>query len=771
MILKDRQPGGENQSPFSRTQTSASSARTKNHRSSPLLTVNSNQSPESSSSPNVIEVESIPESAPNTSQWPEPPHLLVEWSSPWEEFKTAFRPAFTRAPIALAGEAPVGIFPYRGILVSWALECLLLIAVIVLPEHIASLQPFVPPPRPKWDVIYYSGDELPQTADRGGAQSGKTGRAGGQQAHHRTQTIKVARGDRPGETIVDAPKVNLPHSDSAVANLLAFKPIPGQPPTEGMQARLVAPALPNVVPVPPAPEVGSASRNQASLASGVIAPAPDVVHDTRRSSAITSTVIAPAPNIAAEKLRASNAIASTVVAPAPSTPRDLASSRTQLSQTTDVVAPPVSAPTRDLASSTAKLSLPPTTVIAPPPSQVHDIDSWGSTRSGDLRSQPVPPPPSASGSLAQEQRRGRSGKGQLATEVVPPPANFGGNGTGGSGSARNRGGTGLDGNAVVPPPPTIGGSGGGGKSLTGSGRGNKGNGTGSALDLGSSVAPPGNGGNAPGGVVISSQPGSKVGLPNSNGGGAIAMSPQGTAKSGLGGNGGGNGIGRGNGPGSGLSGEGSGAGKEGAGRGSDASAHGGISPYPGPGGAGSGTSGSPAVPGVSVQGGTTTITLPSFGPPNGGATSGPERSSTNPHRGFEATVEAGASAGGVFGTGYYGALKGSKVYSIYLDTSIGTAVMQYSDPASAAHPTSDALSAPEPMRTELPPKLHASRVILACTLDRSGLLKDVKVLEPGAAETTSRILVALQGWKFRPAFRGNEPVEVTAILGFGVDTR
>ena len=249
------------------------------------------------------------------------------------------------------------------------------------------------------------------------------------------------------------------------------------------------------------------------------------------------------------------------------------------------------------------------------------------------------------------------------------------------------------------------------------------------------------------------------------------MSPEGTAKSGLGGSGGGNGIGRGNGPGSGLSGEGSGAGREGAGRGSDANARGGISPYPGPGGAGSGTNGTPAVPGVSVEGGTTSITLPSFGPPNGESPSGPGRSSTDPHRGFSATVEATSRSGGVFGTGYYGSLKGNKVYSIYLETSIGTAVMQYSDPASAAHPSSETLSAPEPMRKELPANLRATRVILACTLDRSGVLKNVKVLEPGAAETTSKILVALQEWKFRPAFRGNEPVEVTAILGFGVDTR
>ena len=127
----------------------------------------------------------------------------------WEEFKSAFGPALTRSPKRLAGEAPVGMFPYRGMLISWLLECLLLIALIVLPEHFVSLELPLPPTHPQQDVIYYSGDELPQTQDRGGAQSGKSGRAGGQQAHHHTQTIRVARGDRPRETVVDAPKLNL----------------------------------------------------------------------------------------------------------------------------------------------------------------------------------------------------------------------------------------------------------------------------------------------------------------------------------------------------------------------------------------------------------------------------------------------------------------------------------------------------------------------------------------------------------------------------------
>jgi hypothetical protein len=733
----------------------------------------------------MSEVATIPESVDRQpkDQWPEPPRLLVEWSSPWEEFKSAVRPALTRAPKALAGEAPIGMFPYRGMLACWLLECLLLIALIVLPEHFATLQVATPPTRPQWDVIYYSGDELPQTQDRGGAQAGQSGRAGGQQAHHRTQTIRVARGDKPSEKVADAPKVNLPHSDSAVANLLAFKPNPGPPPAEGLRSSLIAPTLPamtmTMTAVPPSPELNSsASRRSSTLTSNVIPPAPEVSRTpTRTSPTLNAAVVPPAPNVSRDKMRTANPLTPAVVAPAPrDQQRDLADSRVPLTQSVDVVAPLVSAPQRDV-SSTPKLTLPAPAVVTPPPSQVsRDLNSWGSSATGDLRTKPVPPPPTASGGGSQSRA---SGVGTLATQVVPPPASIEGSGSqkGGSqgnGSTGTAGGTGqsagsLLGSAnVVPPPPGLG----GGKALSGSGRGNKGTGAGGPLDLGSSVAPPSNaGGNAAGnGVVISSQPGTKVGLPNSTGPGAIAMSPSGTAKSGLGGSGGGAGIGKGNGPGSGLQGEGSGAGREGAGRGSDPNARGGISPYPGPGGAGTGSSGTPAMPGVSVQGGTTTVTLPSFGSPGGDAPStGPGHSSTNAHKGSGITIEATPRSGGVFA--YYGVLKGDRNYSIYIDTSFGRAVMQYADPASATHPSSEKLTEPEAMRYDLPEGLRPTHVVFVCTIDRSGDLKDLKVLEPGAPETTSKILVALHSWKFRPAFRGNEPVEVTAILGFGIDTR
>ncbi|MGD0228410.1 MAG: hypothetical protein ABSF71_39415, partial [Terriglobia bacterium] len=383
----------------------------------------------------MSEVATIPE---NVTQWPEPPRLLVEWSSRWEEFKSALHPALARSPRRLAGEAPVGMFPYRGMLACWLLECLLLIAIIVIPERFERLQPPAPPTRLQWDVIYYSGDELPQTQDRGGAQSGKSGRAGGQQAHHRTQTIRVARGDKPREKVVDAPKVNLPHSDSAVANLLAFKPNPGPPPSEGLRSTLAAPTLPAMSVVPPSPELNSSA--------------------SRKSNMLTPSIIPPAPNVSRDKMRTANPIAPTVIAPAPQdAQRDLASSRIPLTQTVDVVAPPVSAPQRDV-SSRPKLTLPAPAVIAPPPSQVsRDLNSWGGSATGDVRAKPVPPPPTASGggSLA------RTGSGAFAPQVVPPPASIDGAGSQNGGSQKSGrssapGGAVLGDANVVPPPPGLG---------------------------------------------------------------------------------------------------------------------------------------------------------------------------------------------------------------------------------------------------------------------------------------------------------------------------
>ena len=820
------------------------------------------------------------------------PKLLVEWSSPWREFVTAIGPALARSEARLAGEAPYGLFPYRGMVPAWLLEAFLIFAAIFVPIKLAQLRPYVAPRLSSHDIIYYTGDELPRTADLGGAQAGISGQAGGDEAHHHTQTIKIARGGLLVPRVVDAPNLRLPSSTDAVANLLAVKPNPGPPPLEGVRSARTVPSLsavvapaPNLIRdytrngiamdavVPPAPNF---SRDQPltapTLNANVIPPAPNVPRDhTLVAPVLGPAVIPPAPSVSRDRTQTGPTLNPSVVAPAPSAPRDQGRSAPSLTasvippapgavsrevssapvQMTNVavVPPPVSSPER-AATRDPKLTVPAPSVIAPPPSAdvSRDVSHLASGSIPDPFRAVVPPPPTQAGSGSfmssligkifgpsevvpppptVNANTAGSGTGtSLATNVVPPPpsvsASAGGNphgtrngasaslpsnviapppsagisgGTGprslapsaapalgppsivpppptlsgpGGGTGNTGGSAGISGgtlaNNIVPPPPNLG----GGSSATGSGLGRRGAGLGSPLDIGSPVAPPTSGGSGTNsGVVVSSHAGSKVGLPTTGGAGALSMSPSGGDKPGLGGSGGGTGIGRGTGPGSGVKGEGPGAGKTGAGRGSDPNAHGGTSPSPGPGGAGTAPSGTPSVPGVSVGGGSSIITLPSFGSdPSANDPSAPGRSSLKQRQTFDVNVVATANSGGPFEP--YKSLLHGETHAIYPETgsSLGTAAMQYADESTGRGPLTD----PQPIRTNLPEGLPHLRMVVACTLDASGNLKNVRVLEPGPADMTAKILAALRSWKFRPALRGSQPIEVTAILGFNIDT-
>jgi len=641
------------------------------------------------------------------------PKLLVEWSSPWREFVTAVQPALARSSKPLAGEARTGLFPYRGIAVSWAVEALLLVALIVIPAKIATLRPYAPPPFPKYDVIYFSGDELPRTEDASGSRAGRAGRAGGQQAHHRTQVIHVARGEETRSTVVDAPRLRLPQSNSAVANLLAYQPIPGPAPTEGLKPGRQPVAAPSSI-VPPSPQL---QRNRLS-------PLPS----------LTSGLIAPAPTVN----------------------RELASTRSPGQNLTRVVPPPVSAP-QQFTNLNPKLSLPAPTVVAPPPQVSREFGNAGpGLGAGELQRQVVPPPVPVGEVIGGQQRA----LAALGTPGVIAPTVDAGN----LGALSHQPGRGIGGGvAVVSPPPTISNEG----SLSGRGSGNRGVGLGGPLDIGVANAPANHGNGT--GVVVSNQPGTKVGVPGNGGAGALAMSPSGGNTPGAAGAGGGKGTIIGTGPASGSSGEGTGAASEGSGRGSDALARSGTAPYPGGGGAGSGGGGSHIMPGVSVQGGSNIITLPSFGSGANDPTA-PGRTSLNANRdGLGITVVATPRSGGAFN--FYGKLQGDKVYTIYIDTSLGTAVMQFADPTSVTHSYPVDLTAPLPMRADLPAGLRRSRMVISCVLDRSGAIKHTQILESATQATTAKVIAALSNWKFRPALRGEDPVEINAILGFDIDTR
>ena len=708
------------------------------------------------------------------------PQLLIHWSSPWEEFVTSIRPALRRSGKPLAGEAPTKILPFRGMALAWVLESVLLAAAIVLPAKLASLQPYVPPVAPKYDVIYFSGDELPQTEDVGGAEKGKSGRAGGQHAQHRTQTIRVVRGNSPLEKVVDAPKINLPKSAFPVANLLAIQGVPGPAPTDGLKS--LTRTLPQADAIAPAPKV---SRDQfqtsASLATSIVAPPPEVARDKvqtlpqmatsivappptvsrdqmRSVQGVNSSIIAPPPKVLREQMRAMEGVNSSVIAPPPAVQRDIAGASLPAAHNVDIVPPPVSAPVSASAAA-SRLSLPQPSVIAPPPSSVsRELSSYGTGKVGELHKQIVPPPVEVSGGVS-----GRTSSTPApGMDVVPPPPSVNGSGTVAAGRYSGGHTTILAAN-VVPPPPSL--------SSANAGRGHGGAGLGSSLDMSSvSVPPKGSGGigAAKTAVVVSSQPGSHVGVPGSGGVGAIAVSPTGGSKTGIGGSGNGGGLGQGSGPGSGLSGEGSGGASAGVGRGTDPASKSGTSPYPGTGGAGTTMASASNTPGISVSGGNT-ITLPSFGGSGSGADpAGPSRTHLT-KGGPGITIVASSRSGGAFN--FYGALKGDPVYTIYFQTTLGVAVLQYADPSSAHHVYAQELTAPEPLKADLPAGLTPSRMVVACILDPNGVLRNIRVLEPGAAQMSAKVLGSLPSWKFKPAFRGDQPVEVNAILGFNVDTR
>jgi hypothetical protein len=132
------------------------------------------------------------------------------------------------------------------------------------------------------------------------------------------------------------------------------------------------------------------------------------------------------------------------------------------------------------------------------------------------------------------------------------------------------------------------------------------------------------------------------------------------------------------------------------------------------------------------------------------------------------TIIATARSGGALNA--YGAFKGSKVYTIYIETRLGMAVLQYAEHSAAARTFEDDLTPPEPLSSDLPPEVKRSRLLISCVMDKSGALRNLRTVETAMPET-DRILGAIEKWRFRPVLRGDEPVEVDVMLGFAMDTR
>lgn len=644
----------------------------------------------------------------------EVPQLLVEWSSPWQEFVSSVRPALRRSPPALDAEAKAGLFPWRGILAASLVEILAMLATAVVhPVEKTALAAIEEQPR-SHDIIFFSADELPRTRDLGGAPTGEEGKSGGASAHHPIQTIKVARGQKVQERVLDAPQLNLPKSDSAIKNLLSFKADVGPAPAEALPSLRPAVTLPMAV-APPPPEL----RDQ-----------------LRRPELIQQQVAPPPVELSAQpSYRRNLAVEASVVPPPVSAPERVFSHRAQLTLPAAVVV----APRPDLnVSARRRETMAPMASVAAPPVDLNATHSR--SVAGLTGNQNVAPPP-----VELSAARGRSLSGLNRNQnVAPPPVDLQ--------TAKTRLTASLGNGAVVPPPVETSARMQARAPLSGTG----------------AVAPPQESESAKAsqpssaGVVVSPKPGEKAGQPEKSEPAMLAMSPAGNSR-GANGSGAGSGITLGTASGSSSAGTSTGAGFSGAGKSADASPRTGSSTNAGPGGAGDRYNG--RVPGVSVSGGTNTITLPSFGGPEP-KTSGHSDVRKNSNG---ITVVASPRAGGAMN--YYGLLKGDRVYTIYFKTAAGMVSLQFADPESTIHPYTEDLIAPQALRTELPSDISRGHLVLKCVLDRSGAVKSVNILQSGEGEFEKQVLAALPDWKFSSAFRGSEPVEVIAILGFGVDTK
>ncbi len=641
-----------------------------------------------------------------------PPRLLVEWEPRWHAFQTSIRPALLRATRPLAGEIVAGAKPGRGSVASLLIHAVCMAAIFSVTTRVLHEQALLRPQSNEQNntkVLYYAGHELPSVeGDASGLRAGLSGRSGGREAFHPTQVIRVARGDQATEQVADVARLRLPVNNGAVANLVALQ-----------QGAL--PAVP--------------------------------IQSIRSSRAVALEVpaVAPAPLAQDMRSRSPQMFATEIVAPAPDA-AEIASLRRSPRLTRDAVPPPVSAPARDV-NSLARLTLP--AQVVQPATEISEIPVHGA-RLARGQVAVVAPPTDVAETGVNRRTYSLNGRG---TAVAPPAVDVGAGSLGGNPSGRGKAALALAsrGTSVVGPPADPGPD----KVGLRSGRGTV------VAESDSPSAGISSGTSGVTGVVVSANPGSGVGAPSGAGDGSIAMSPRGSGTTGFGGSGTGHSVGEGSGTGSATTGFGPGATTAGTGHGADPNATNGIAIGAGPGGSGSGSGG--FMSGITVTGGGTVYNIPSFSGSPAPSPGSIRMADNQPRQSPRITVVASARSGSALHE--YGVLKGSHVYTIYIDTAIGTAVMEFSEQQSSGPSFETDLTSPEPMRAVLPTGIPKERVVISCTIDRSGTLRHLHVMNPRDSAAERQLLVALGNWRFRPVLKGNDAVEVDAIVGFGIDTR
>lgn len=608
--------------------------------------------------------------------------------------------------------------------------------VNMVPKELSKAEPAAP------DVIYFTADELPRTQDLAGGSAGRHGARGGSSLKHPSQVIKVTRGEKLDSQVADAPALHLPQSESQVANLLAYKaaeptappnPImvhPDQRPTPEMAATAPHVSLPRDI-LPSLPE---------SKVIPVAPPTPiQVSHEHAKLELPSAT---PAPAVPVTRERMPNFPQANTAVKAPPTPIQVARARRNVDSESSVFAPAVTIAREQMPSlpqANIAVKAPPTPIQVARARRKADSESSVSTPTVTMAREQMPDLPQSNTAakappapiqVFRSQRRTTSDSSTIAAPKIN--------------SLTSRSGENQLASLVPAPTPRLP----------------------SASPKPTAVA-----GSKMAAVVVSAHPGPNPGVPKNQEKTTVAMERGGTNNPGAGGAGGGTGMLPGKGSGSSIAGTNAGSGETGNDKSTDLYARNGNSPNLGPGGAGNLSNGTLRTPGVSVSGGRNSITLPSFGGPPPSTNGG--HSEIVKNMGTGVTVVASPRAGGALNL--YGALKGDRVYTIYINTRLGTAIMQFADPNSVGRAYLTVLTAPRVLRADVAEESEKNgpipRVLINCHLDEQGIVRNARVLQAESNEFAGKLLAAIPLWKFTPAFRGNQPVAVDAIVGFGVDTK
>jgi hypothetical protein len=114
-------------------------------------------------------------------------------------------------------------------------------------------------------------------------------------------------------------------------------------------------------------------------------------------------------------------------------------------------------------------------------------------------------------------------------------------------------------------------------------------------------------------------------------------------------------------------------------------------------------------------------------------------------------------------------LKGAPVFVVYLDIGLPKMSMLQYATAIPQGPVinlaeTGALDAPYPKLTLIPKTIQTlgESILIHGFVTAAGRLRDVSIL--GGADGASALLALLQDWIFRPARRGDRPVEVEILL-------